>query len=92
MQNVFTIQLRPDVVVVSICLSLIGYRGFVEPARSTVSSLVSVVPFASRRASVSTNPLYRSFPFALAAAKVSSGKGGVVVSQKRTNSARLWTH
>ena len=51
------------------------------------SSLVKVVPFPSRRASVSTKPPYRSFPFALAAKYVSSGRGGVVVNQKRTNSA-----
>lgn len=35
---------------------------------SSDSSFISVFPFANRRASVPTNPPYRSLPFALAAA------------------------
>ena len=45
-------------------------------------------PFARRRPSASTNPSKRSRPLIWAAACAGSASGGVVVSQKRTNSGQ----
>ncbi len=58
---------------------------------SWVISCANLGPFASRRPSAATNASYRSSALALAAWAAGSGSAGVVVSQKRMNTASVST-
>ena len=69
-------------------LSYLGMLlSLVSAPTSRLTSSANVFPRANRRPKASTNPSYRSRPFACAATWAVSGRGGVLVSEKRTKRA-----